>query len=40
MGDLLEAWICDTPAKIRWIKDNSLLCGGYRERISVHRQIT
>ena len=37
MGDLLEAWICDTPAKIQWIKDNSLLCDGYRERISIHR---
>jgi glycosyltransferase involved in cell wall biosynthesis len=37
MGDLLEAWISDTPAKTRWIKDNSLLCDGYRERITIHR---
>jgi glycosyltransferase involved in cell wall biosynthesis len=39
MGDLLEAWIADTPSEIQRMKDHSLFSGCYRDRIFKRRQI-
>jgi len=38
MGDLLEAWVADDPARTKWIQDHRLMSGCYDERIKERRQ--